>query len=121
MDFFASKVRQMSLEDNVNINQDEGTSAAFDMNEKVEVKENPDVAGDNLVPETESEENSGRRQRKLTKESKEYKTSLLESRKQRLYNQLMEKFYAFDGLLYSKDLFVTVKESFSCIIVCVVN
>ena len=50
MDFFASKVRQMSLEDNVNINQDEGTSAAFDMNEKVEVKENPDVAGDNLVP-----------------------------------------------------------------------
>ena len=61
------------------------------MNDKVEVKENPDVAGDNLVPETESEENSGQRQRKPTKKSKEYQISLLQSRKQRLYNQLMRK------------------------------
>ena len=61
------------------------------MNEKVEVKENPDVAGDNLVPETESEENSGQRQRKLTKKSKQYQISLLQSRKQRLHNQLMRK------------------------------
>ena len=33
----------MSLADNVNINQDAGTSVAFHMNDKVEVKENPDV------------------------------------------------------------------------------
>ena len=72
MDSIASKVKRMSLVDNVNINQDGGTSAVFDMNDKVEVKGNPDVAGDNLVPETESEENSGRRQRKLTKKSKRY-------------------------------------------------
>ena len=51
------------------------------MNSKVEVKENPNVVGDNLVPEIESEENSGRRQRKLTKKGKEYKISLLESKK----------------------------------------
>ena len=43
MDSIASKVRRMSLADNVNINQDAGTSAAFHMNDKVEVKENPDV------------------------------------------------------------------------------
>ena len=32
-------VRRMSLVDNVNIKQDGGTSAAFDMNDEVEVKE----------------------------------------------------------------------------------
>ena len=100
----------MSLVDNVNINQDGGTSATFDMNDKIEVKENPDVVGDNLVPETESEENSGRRQRKLTEKGKEYKIFLLESRKQRLYNQFMRKCYAIDDLLYSKNNFITVKE-----------
>ena len=51
----ACKVRRMSLVDNVNINQDGGTSAAFDINVQVEVK---DVVGDNLVPETEYDENS---------------------------------------------------------------
>ena len=45
----------MSLVDNDNINQDGGTSAAFDINVQVEVK---DVVGDNLVPETEYDENS---------------------------------------------------------------
>ena len=100
----------MSLVDNVNINEDGGTSATFDMNDKVEVKENPDVVGDNLVPETESEENSGRRQRELTEKGKEYKMCLMESRKQRLYNQFMRKCYAIDDLLYSKNNFVTVKE-----------
>ena len=51
----------------MSISQDGGTSAAFDMNDKVEVKENPDKVRDNLVPETEFKENSGRRQRKLNK------------------------------------------------------
>ena len=60
-DSIASKVRRMSLLDNVNISMDGGTSAAFDTNYKVEVKNNSDVVGDNLVPETESEENSGQR------------------------------------------------------------
>ena len=60
-DSIASKVRRMSLLDNVNISMDGGTSVAFDTNYKVEVKNNPDVVGDNLVPETESEENSGQR------------------------------------------------------------
>ena len=110
MDSIASKVRRMSLVNNVNIDQGGGTSAAFDMNDKVEVKENPDLVGDNLVPETESGENSGRRQRQLTEKGKEYKISLLESRKQRLYNQLMRKFCTIDDLLYSKDNFITVKE-----------
>ena len=50
------------------------------------MKENPDVVRDNLVSETESEENGAQRQRKLTKKGKEYKISLLESRKQRLYD-----------------------------------
>ena len=45
----------MSLVDNMNINQDGGTSAAFDINVQVEVK---DVVGDNLVLETEYDENS---------------------------------------------------------------
>ena len=85
VDSIASKVRRMSLVDNVNINQDGGTPAAFDINDKVELKENPAVVGDNLVPETESEENCDRRQRKLTKKDKEHKISLLESRKQRVY------------------------------------
>ena len=49
----------MSLVDNVNINHDGRTFAAFDMHDKVEVKENPDAVRDNLVQETESEENSG--------------------------------------------------------------
>ena len=80
------------------------------MNSKVEVKENPNVVGDNLVPEIESEENSGRRQRKLTKKGKEYKISLLESKKQRLYNQLVIKCCAINDFFYSKDYFVTVKE-----------
>ena len=61
VDSIASKVRRMSLVDNVNINQDGGTPAAFDINDKVELKENPAVVGDNLVPETESEENCDRR------------------------------------------------------------
>ena len=67
MDSLASKFRRMSLVDNLSISQDGGTSAAFDMNDKVEVKENPDKVRDNLVPETEFKENSGRRQRKLNK------------------------------------------------------
>ena len=91
VDSIASKVKPTSLVDNVNINQDGGTSAVFDMNDKVKVRENPDVVGDNLVPKTESKENRGRIQRNLTKKGKEYKISLLESRKQRLYNQLMRK------------------------------
>ena len=107
MDSIASKVKRMSLVDNVNIHQDGGTSAVFDMNDKVEVKGNPDVAGDNLVPETESEENSGRRQRKLTKKDKEYKILY---KIQRLFNQLMRKCCAIDDLLYPKDHFVTAKE-----------
>ena len=80
------------------------------MNSKVEVKENPNVVGDNLVPEIESEVNSGRRQRKLTKKGKEYKISLLESKKQRLYNKLVIKCCAINDFFYSKDYFVTVKE-----------
>ena len=48
MDSIASKVRRMSLVDNVNISQDGRTYAAFDMNDKVELKESPDVAGENL-------------------------------------------------------------------------
>ena len=36
--------------------------------------------------------------------------SLLQSRKQRLYNQLMRKCCTIDDILYSKDHFVTVKE-----------
>ena len=80
------------------------------MNSKVEVKENPNVVGDNLVPDIESEENSGQRQRKLTKKGKEYKISLLESKKQRLFNQLVIKFCAINDFLYSKDYFVTVKD-----------
>ena len=55
MNSIACKVRRMSLVDNDNINQDGGTSAAFDINVQVEVK---DVVGDNLVPETEYDENS---------------------------------------------------------------
>ena len=78
----------MSLVDNVNINQDGGTSAAFDMNDEVEVKENPDVVEDNLVPETESGENSGRRESKLTKKGK-YKISLLQSRKQSVNEKML--------------------------------
>ena len=62
------------------------------------------------MPETESEENSSRRQRKLTEKGKEYKISLLESRKQRLHNQLMRKCCGINNLLYSKDHSVTVKE-----------
>ena len=80
------------------------------MNGKVEVKEIPDVVEDNLVPETESEGSSGQRQRKLSKKGKEYKISLLQSRKQRLCNQLMRNVYAIDDLLYSKDHFTTVME-----------
>ena len=49
----------MSLVDNVNINHDGRTFAAFDMHDKVEVKETPDAVRDNLVQETESEENTG--------------------------------------------------------------
>ena len=100
----------MSLVDNVNINMDGGTSAAFDTNGKVEIKENSHVVGNNLVPETEFEGNSGRRQRKLTKKGKEYKISLLASRKQRLYNQLIRKCCTINDLLYTKDHFVTAKE-----------
>ena len=110
MDYFASKIRRTSLVHNVNINQGGRTSATFDMNGKVEVKEILDVVEDNLVPETESEESSGQRQRKLSKKGKEYKISLLQSRKQRLCNQLMRNFYAIDDLLYSKDHFTTVME-----------
>ena len=110
MDYFASKIRRTSLVHNVNINQGGMTSATFDMNGKVEVKEILDVVEDNLVPETESEESSGQRQRKLSKKGKEYKISLLQSRKQRLCNQLMRNFYAIDDLLYSKDHFTTVME-----------
>ena len=44
------------------------------------------------------------------KKSKQYKISLMESRKQRLCNQVMRKFSAIDDLLFSKDHFVTVKE-----------
>ena len=62
------------------------------------MKENPDVVRDNLVSETESEENGAQRQRKLTKKGKEYKISLLESRKQRLYDQLIRKCCAIDYL-----------------------
>ena len=80
------------------------------MNYKDEVKDNPDEVGDNLVPETEFKENSGRRQRKLNKKCKEYKISLLKIRKQRLHNQLTRKCCAIDDLLYSKDHFVAVKE-----------
>ena len=111
MDYIASKIRRTSLVHNVNINQGGRTSATFDMNGKVEVKEIPDVVENNLVPETESEANSGRRrQRKLSKKGKEYKISLLQSRKQRLCNQLMRNFYAIDDILYSKDHFTTVME-----------
>ena len=110
MDYFASKIRRTSLVHNVNINQGGRTSATFDMNGKVEVKEIPDVVEDNLVPETESEGSSGQRQRKLSKKGKEYKISLLQSRKQRLCNQLMRNVYAIDDLLYSKDHFTTVME-----------
>ena len=110
VDSTEKKVRRMSLVDNVNINHDGRTFAAFDMHDKVEVKENPDAVRDNLVQETESEENSGWRQSKLTKKGKEYKMSLLQSRKQRLDNQLMRKCCAIDDLLYSKDHFVTVKK-----------
>ena len=59
MDSTEKKVRRMSLVDNVNINHDGRAFAAFDMHDKVEVKENPDAVRDNLVQETESEENSG--------------------------------------------------------------
>ena len=59
VDSTEKKVRGMSLVDNVNINHDGRTFAAFYMNDKVEVKENPDAVRDNLVQETESEENSG--------------------------------------------------------------
>ena len=118
----------MSLVDNLSIRQDGGTSAAFDMNDKVEMKENPDEVGDNLVPETEFKENSGRRQRKLNKKCKEYKISLLEIRKQRLNNQLIRKCCAIDDLLYSKDHFVAVKEElrlfdslYSQLLLCVKN
>ena len=68
---------------------------------------NPDLVGDNLVLETESEENSGRRQRKLTKKGKEYKILY---KIQRLFNQLMRKCCVIDDLLYPKDHFVTAKE-----------
>ena len=59
VDSTEKKVRRMSLVDNVNINHDGRTFAAFYVNDKVEVKENPDAVRDNLVQETESEENSG--------------------------------------------------------------
>ena len=83
----------------MNINQNGGTYAAFDMNDRVDMKENPDIVGDSLVPERESEENRGRRHRKLTKKGKEYKIFSLLSRKQRLYNQLMRKCSDIDDLL----------------------